>query len=124
MPLGPSVRSLVTRSVATLALALSAAACGGRSPDESRQALYASSAELRQDSAATAAFFETVLADSVQRERLARAILRNEGMRRTMTAALLTDSLAEVVGSGLPSWRQPPPPEGSAPAPASEPPTP
>jgi hypothetical protein len=99
------------------ALAAFSTACGGRSPEESRRGLYSSTAELKGDSAATVAFFETVLADSVQRERLAKVILGNEGMRRTMAEALLADSLARVEGAGLPEWRAPAPPAGSAPAP-------
>ncbi|HEY7529617.1 MAG TPA: hypothetical protein VIC56_02940 [Gemmatimonadota bacterium] len=118
------LRELARRGFAILALvavAWAATGCGGRSPEESRRALYASTAELREDSAATAAFFETVLADSVQRERLARAILRNEGMRRTMTRELLADSLAELEGAGLPEWRAPAAAGAAAPAPGGGP---
>ena len=103
------------RLVALTGLVLASSACSGRSPEESRRGLYSSTAELKEDSSATVAFFETVLADSVQRERLATVILGNEGMRRTMTEALLTDSLAELEGVGVPEWRAPPPPAGAAP---------
>jgi hypothetical protein len=108
------------RLTALTALVLASLSCGGGSPEESRRGLYSSTAELKEDSAATVAFFETVLADSVQREQLARVILGNEGMRRTMTEALLADSLARVEGAGLPEWRAPAPPAGSAPGPGGD----
>jgi hypothetical protein len=121
--------------VPTLVLLLAVAVgCEGKSPDTDRDALYRNSVALKADSAATRAFFETMLADSLQQERLARAILANEGMRRTMVRALLADSLANLRGAGLPTSTVPaagtqpgpsgalaPTPRPGAPAPATGP---
>ncbi len=93
--------------LALTALVAAAAACGGRNPDQTRHELLVSSETLKRDSAATYALFETVMGDSVQRERLTRALLANEGMRRTLTQALIVDSLAKVPGAGVPTSRAP-----------------
>jgi hypothetical protein len=90
-------------AVGCVALALSLTGCQGRGHDATREQLHESSVALKSDSAATRAFFETVLGDSVQRERLARVILENEGMRQTLTRVLIEDSLARLPGGGLPA---------------------
>lgn len=104
---GRLLRGQIGSKLAFLLLLATAAGCEGKSPGADREALYLSSTALKADSAATRAFFETMLADSLQQERLARAILANEGMRRMMVRALLADSLASLRGAGLPTSTAP-----------------
>lgn len=113
-----AARRALARSVLLGTGLLLLAGCRGKSPEEDREALYRSSTALKRDSAATAAFFRTVLGDSVQRARLAAVILEHEGMRRTMTQALIRDSLARAPSATDPTGRHPstgprePPPSG------------